>query len=262
MSIDPSGWRSTVKGDTEVDVVSEAFAENGGAPVWRSVTTAIILNPKRTKGGGGKPAQQVRASPVPQAPVVAPVCLVPPTRHRGTRVDVQAGAEASPWDTVVDTWRVGAHVGRAYGSLNGDLNPIHLHALTAQLFGFKRPIAHALFLVARAEASLRTKHGACVCILHRGNDPPHVSCRKAPGGCLAAVQRHNQITPEVSAWWLRAGVAPAYPATLATEFKRPTLLPATLRVAVSSKSAAAKGPLSFALLTEDGSKEVLTGTLS
>jgi acyl dehydratase len=58
----------------------------------------------------------------------------------------------------LETWQLGGDVGRRYGLLTGDLNPIHLHPLLSALFGFKRPIAHALFLVARSEAALRA-HG-------------------------------------------------------------------------------------------------------
>jgi acyl dehydratase len=39
----------------------------------------------------------------------------------------------------------------------GDLNPIHLYPFTSQLFGFKRPIAHALCLTGIIEAQMRTK---------------------------------------------------------------------------------------------------------
>lgn len=60
---------------------------------------------------------------------------------------------------------LGPGAGREYGGLCGDLNPIHLHALSAQLFGFKRPIAHALYITAKAEAALR-RAGA-----HRGPGP-------------------------------------------------------------------------------------------
>jgi acyl dehydratase len=49
---------------------------------------------------------------------------------------------------------VPGNAGRAYAALSGDRNPIHLSALTSQLFGFKRPIAHAMYLVARLEAEL------------------------------------------------------------------------------------------------------------
>lgn len=37
--------------------------------------------------------------------------------------------------------------GRRYASLSGDWNPIHLHDLTARLFGFPRAIAHGLDLL-------------------------------------------------------------------------------------------------------------------
>jgi acyl dehydratase len=60
----------------------------------------------------------------------------------------------------IKEWKLGDDTGRRYGMLNADLNPIHLHPLTSNLFGFKRPIAHALLLVARAEASLR-EAGVC-----------------------------------------------------------------------------------------------------
>lgn len=40
--------------------------------------------------------------------------------------------------------------GRRYASLSGDYNPIHLSALTAKAFGFKKPIAHGMWTLARA----------------------------------------------------------------------------------------------------------------
>lgn len=47
-----------------------------------------------------------------------------------------------------------ADLGRRYGKVSGDLNPIHLSALSAKLFGFRRAIAHGLWTKARALASL------------------------------------------------------------------------------------------------------------
>jgi acyl dehydratase len=41
-----------------------------------------------------------------------------------------------------------ANIGRRYGSVSGDRNPIHLWALSARLFGFRRAIAHARALAA------------------------------------------------------------------------------------------------------------------
>ncbi|KAG2432414.1 hypothetical protein HYH02_012985 [Chlamydomonas schloesseri] len=226
------GYRTTAKGDTEVDLVLEcrgaappAAAAAGGAAappgaagsalVWRCVTTAIILSPRRNKGP--KPAAG-------QEPAGA-----------------AADAAAAPTPLVIDTWKLGPDTGRRYGALNGDLNPIHLHALTSSLFGFKRPIAHALFLTGRAEASLR-----------------------------------------------KAGLHPRYPLVLSADFKRPTLLPATLKCAwlglapgaatgAAAAGAGAAAPPSeaavaaalgsaegarFAVLTEDLGKEVLVGSVS
>lgn len=47
-----------------------------------------------------------------------------------------------------------SNVGRRYGWVSGDLNPIHLSSLSARLFGFKRAIAHGLWTQARALAAL------------------------------------------------------------------------------------------------------------
>ena len=48
----------------------------------------------------------------------------------------------------------GAGIGRSYGRVSGDVNPIHLSALTAKFLGFKEPIAHGMWTKARALAVL------------------------------------------------------------------------------------------------------------
>ena len=50
--------------------------------------------------------------------------------------------------------RFGEDAGRRYASVSGDVNPIHLHALSARAFGFDRAIAHGMFSYARVLASL------------------------------------------------------------------------------------------------------------
>jgi acyl dehydratase len=52
------------------------------------------------------------------------------------------------------TWRLKGDLGRRYGSVSGDLNPIHVHPLTARLFGFPRAIAHGMWTKARCLAAL------------------------------------------------------------------------------------------------------------
>jgi len=50
-------------------------------------------------------------------------------------------------------WRVDEGAGRRYAAVSGDVNPIHLHAVTAKVLGFDRAIAHGMFTYARALAA-------------------------------------------------------------------------------------------------------------
>ncbi|MCU7555738.1 MaoC/PaaZ C-terminal domain-containing protein [Alteromonas sp. ASW11-19] len=47
-----------------------------------------------------------------------------------------------------------ASIGRQYARVSGDYNPIHLHGVTAKLFGFRQPIAHGMWTLARSFAAL------------------------------------------------------------------------------------------------------------
>ncbi len=51
-------------------------------------------------------------------------------------------------------WRLGGDLGRRYGGVSGDRNPIHLYGLTAKAFGFPRQIAHGMWTKARCLAAL------------------------------------------------------------------------------------------------------------
>jgi hypothetical protein len=50
-------------------------------------------------------------------------------------------------------WAVPEDIGRRYGEVSGDRNPIHLHKLTAKLFGYRRAIAHGMWTKARCLAA-------------------------------------------------------------------------------------------------------------
>ncbi|MFN3769775.1 MAG: MaoC family dehydratase [Ectopseudomonas guguanensis] len=52
-------------------------------------------------------------------------------------------------------WAAPADTGRRYARVAGDYNPIHLHAVTAKLFGFPRAIAHGLWNKARSLGALQ-----------------------------------------------------------------------------------------------------------
>jgi hypothetical protein len=61
--------------------------------------------------------------------------------------------DAAPLSHQADFY-AGAGIGRRYGLVSGDVNPIHLSALTARILGFKRAIAHGMWTSARALATL------------------------------------------------------------------------------------------------------------
>lgn len=56
--------------------------------------------------------------------------------------------------TDVAEWKVPDDIGRRYGAVSGDRNPIHLYPFTARLLGFKRQIAHGMWSKARCLAGL------------------------------------------------------------------------------------------------------------
>jgi acyl dehydratase len=82
--------------------------------------------------------------------------------RRGGSAEGEGGARRRDRDPAEDvlplpvtaTWRLPGDLGRRYGSVSGDLNPIHIHALSARLFGFPTAIAHGMWTKARCLAAL------------------------------------------------------------------------------------------------------------
>lgn len=62
-------------------------------------------------------------------------------------------AKLAPMD-VLESFAVPANTGRRYARVSSDINPIHLSAITARLFGFNQAIAHGMWSVARCVAGL------------------------------------------------------------------------------------------------------------
>ncbi|MEV6958968.1 MaoC/PaaZ C-terminal domain-containing protein [Streptomyces sp. NPDC051207] len=124
---------------TEAAVVTEARV--AGQVVWESRSTYLA----RHGGPGGAETETSRESygrgePGESAGPAQPPSPLPPLTH----------------------WRLGADVGRRYGAASGDRNPIHLHPLTARLFGFPRPVAHGMWTVARCLAEHGTPDAVAV----------------------------------------------------------------------------------------------------
>ncbi len=101
----------------ELDLVTEL--ELAGRVAWRATTTMLRRN-GRTRSAG-RPARE--------------------------EADRFAGVPSTRWVVPADT-------GRRYARVSGDVNPIHLHALTARPFGYRRAIAHGLWTLARSVAEL------------------------------------------------------------------------------------------------------------
>ncbi|HZZ97774.1 MAG TPA: MaoC/PaaZ C-terminal domain-containing protein [Jatrophihabitantaceae bacterium] len=73
----------------------------------------------------------------------------PPEKPARTAV-----APADPPTGAAALVRVPDDIGRRYGAVSGDRNPIHLSGLSAKLFGFRSAIAHGMWLKARTLAAL------------------------------------------------------------------------------------------------------------
>ncbi|TWG97181.1 Acyl dehydratase [Nocardioides sp. J9] len=54
-------------------------------------------------------------------------------------------------------WSIPENIGRTYGAVSGDRNPIHLYPLTARALGFPRHIAHGMWSKARCIAALENR---------------------------------------------------------------------------------------------------------
>jgi acyl dehydratase len=100
---------------TQFDVVAELRA--GAEAAWRSRST--YLHRERTGSSDGDGRQDRPEPPRAQA-----------------------------------EWKLPGDLGRRYADVSGDRNPIHLHPLTARLFGMPGMIAHGMWLKARCLAAL------------------------------------------------------------------------------------------------------------
>lgn len=138
---------------TAVDLVTEVHVP--GAEVWSSRSTYL------RRGGG-----QAEADSEPAAPDT-------PTALPSAR------------------WRLPADLGRRYAAVSGDVNPIHLHPLAAQAFGFRRAIAHGMWTLARTLASFgpeaRGPHTSRVWFRKPILLPTTVAFVRDPGAAVAAV---------------------------------------------------------------------------
>ena len=100
----------------EFDLITEVSLHPGAPVIWRSTTTALSLSAK-----------------------------ISSQRRVSSRVTGRPKGER---------WKISEDTGRRYARISRNFDPIHLHAITSRLFGFRRPIVHGMWTVARSVAAL------------------------------------------------------------------------------------------------------------
>jgi acyl dehydratase len=116
------GHRDTDRGQ-EFDLMTEL--EDGEGVAWRERSTLL----SRQRGSGAQATRSARAA----------------LRHPKPAAEVPV---------VEQRLEAGRAVGRRYGWVSGDLNPIHVADWGARLFGFDRAVAHGMWSMARSLAAL------------------------------------------------------------------------------------------------------------
>lgn len=110
----PRGQQFSVRSEARV----------GDELVWEDVSTIL------RRGGGGGGDREAKPSR--------------PERETTSAEELPAAA----------TWELPGDLGRRYAAVSGDYNPIHMHSLSARLFGFPSAIAHGMWTKARCLAAL------------------------------------------------------------------------------------------------------------
>lgn len=131
-TLDVTAWTQDLRAHrrgTQLDVCAEIAVD--GEVAWRGVSTYLAKG-VHLVGGPGSEASDAEAS--------------------------DAGTSSGAVGASV-VWRLGADVGRAYGAISGDRNPIHMSALSAKAFGFPRAIAHGMYTASRALADVGARRG-------------------------------------------------------------------------------------------------------
>jgi acyl dehydratase len=119
--LDLSVWAENLrphKRGRQFDMLAEAAIE--GAVVWRGRSTYL------RQGEGGSDSSGSKA--------------------KDEDDETEALGISADWDVPGD-------IGRRYAAVSGDRNPIHMHPLSARLFGFPSAIAHGMWTKARCLAA-------------------------------------------------------------------------------------------------------------
>ncbi|MFC6153163.1 MaoC/PaaZ C-terminal domain-containing protein [Nocardioides yefusunii] len=78
-------------------------------------------------------------------------------RGRGTEDAASSSLDLGAAPDGTAQWNLPGDLGRRYGRVSGDINPIHLYPVTAKALGFKRQIAHGMWTKARCMAAIENR---------------------------------------------------------------------------------------------------------
>ncbi len=134
LRVRPTKLKPHPRGQT-FSLVTKVFV--GRRIAWESTST--MLRRGKTDSAGTSPSNVRAPSELHQ--------ILPPPEGEFDAVRVEGPAAGVEW-------RLSGDLGRRYGAVSGDRNPIHMHALTAKPLGFPRAIAHGMWTKARCLAAL------------------------------------------------------------------------------------------------------------
>jgi hypothetical protein len=78
-------------------------------------------------------------------------------RGKGSESASDSGPSFDPDLGTEAEWSLPGDLGRSYGGVSGDRNPIHMYGLTAKALGFPRQIAHGMWTKARCVAAIEPR---------------------------------------------------------------------------------------------------------
>jgi len=135
-------------------LLTEAWS--GRQKAWESTSTML-------RRGGGTPAARDDGGQTT-------------AEDRADRGNAETEGQAAEL-TVSAEWRLGGDLGRRYGGVSGDRNPIHMHSLTARPLGFPSAIAHGMWTKARCLAALEGRLPDAFAVEVRFRKPVHLPGR-------------------------------------------------------------------------------------
>ena len=122
-------------------------------PIMTITNQYRILNPQRHKSSNKTLQQEEPASTdLASSPISVSELLLSAPAPTTTTPDYFQDAT---WQKLAQ-WKFSEDAGRRYAALNGDINPIHMHPLSAKLFGYRSCIAHGMHSVCKVWSVVET----------------------------------------------------------------------------------------------------------